>query len=59
MTDLEKLELARRALERIAKHETRCVMPWTHEIAADTYSADLDRLRGYARTTLHQIGEQL
>lgn len=45
-------ERLREALGKIESHETKCVMPWTHEIAADTYAAGIDRLRWIARAAL-------
>lgn len=44
------------ALAAIATSSTRVVMPWTHEIAADAYSRDLEAIRRIARDAYEKGG---
>jgi hypothetical protein len=53
-----QLDVAREALGRIKSIEVRATEPWTHELAADVYSAELDRAQQIARTALAKLEEQ-
>jgi len=50
---MDKNKRLREALEFIAKSEVAVTMPWTHEIAADAFSAALHRNRSAAKEALN------